>query len=118
MNIVSLGNTVRPAIAGITSGKTNEISPGKSNSSRKVSASISFGKGKRAFVVRAKPRGPYSGAKGNMLNLGVYRQAGTRYIITLLEVLKYNAPVTKLSPSLSAEGSLDFAPRYLSSKLS
>ena len=85
MNIVSLGNTVRPAIAGITSGKTNEISPGKSNSSRKVSESISFGKGKRALVVRAKPRGPYSGAKGNMLNLGVYRQAGTRYIITLFE---------------------------------
>ena len=34
------------------------------------------------------------------------------------EVLKYKAPVTKESPSLSVDGSEAFAPKYLSSKLS
>jgi len=33
-------------------------------------------------------------------------------------VLKYNAPATNASPSLSNVGSLAFSPKYLSSKLS
>jgi hypothetical protein len=41
-----------------------------------------------------------------------------QYLITLLVVLKYNAPSSKASPSLSTVGSLAFGPRYLSSKLS
>jgi len=46
-------------------------------------------------------------------------QADPLYTINrLLVVLKYNAPVSKESPSLSADGSEDFCPRYLSSKLS
>jgi hypothetical protein len=36
----------------------------------------------------------------------------------LAEELKYNAPVINELPSLSTDGSEDFAPRYLSSKLS
>ena len=36
----------------------------------------------------------------------------------LSEELKYKAPVNKEAPSLSVDGSEDFAPRYLSSKLS
>jgi hypothetical protein len=83
MNIVSLGRTVRPAINGLTSGRgsTDQTTISK----RKVQAYRAFGKGRWSFVVRAKAKGPYGGRKGNFLNIGVYRQAGTRYIITLFE---------------------------------
>ena len=36
--------------------------------------------------------------------------------MALEELLKYKAPVTKASPSLSTDGSDDLAPKYLSSK--
>jgi hypothetical protein len=42
----------------------------------------------------------------------------SQYLSTLPVVLKYNAPSINASPSLSVAGSLDFGPRYLSSKLS
>jgi len=37
---------------------------------------------------------------------------------TLFVVLKYKSPAVKASPSLSTVGSLAFAPKYVSSKLS
>jgi len=35
--------------------------------------------------------------------------------MTLLAAFQYNAPVSKAFPSLSTDGSEDFAPKYLSS---
>ena len=83
MNLVSLGKAVRPVMNGLTTGKGSTEQTTVTN--KTVQASRTFGKGRWSFIVRAKARGAYGRSKGNFLNIGVYHQAGVRYILTLFE---------------------------------
>ena len=104
MRLANLGSVTRSAVKGLSPKKGSGGGSVSQTSGRTIEASITFGayKGKTgvpAFVVRAKKRGPYPGRLGNLLNVGVYRQAGVRYIITL-----YEDDADKLDGTVSTAG--------------
>ena len=104
MRLVNLGSVTNSAVKGLTPKKGVGGGSTSQMSGRTVEASVTFGtyKGKtgsRAFIVKAKKRGGYPGRLGNFLNVGIYGQAGTRYIITL-----YEDDADKLDGTVSTAG--------------
>lgn len=104
MRLANLATATHSAVTGLTPKKGSGGGSSSQNSGRTVESTVVFGPykgatGRPAFIVRAKKRGGYPGRLGNLLNVGVYRVAGSRYILTL-----YEDDTDKLNGTVSTAG--------------